>query len=139
MHLSVYLLPENRVYYWQLNEENDSGFQALAAASFVLLSAGKLAAENFTIQVGDTVSDGVPDVGAGRINVHTETDYYTFLGTAGQNIFIEDLGAAVSFAGYLRWELKSPGNATVFSTYLEGNNEGRRTLPRRVLTRCGFG
>ncbi len=105
------------------------GLQALAAASFLLLSAGKLAAENFTIQVGDTVSDGVPGVGAGRITVNTETDFYTFLGTEGQNIFLEDLGAAASFGGYLRWELKSPGNVTVSSSYLEGGNEGRRTLP----------
>jgi hypothetical protein len=127
-HLSVHFTAGEPGIFFCFNMKK-KGFQALAAASFFLLLTGKLAAENFTIQVGDTVSDGVPGVGAGRINISTETDFYTFLGTAGQNIFLEDLGAASSFAGWLRWELKSPGNVTVFSSYLEGGNEGRRTLP----------
>lgn len=95
-----------------------------------LLAAVNLAAENFSIQVSDTVSDGVPGIGAGRITVNTENDYYTFTGTVGQNIFVEEISAAASLAGWLRWELKSPGNVTVFSSYLDNNNDlGRRTLP----------
>ena len=95
----------------------------------LLLLNGDLWAENFNIQVGDTISDGAPGAGAGRITVNTENDYYTFSGTAGQSIFVEELSVASAFAGWLRWELKSPSNVTVFSSYLEGNNEGRRTLP----------
>lgn len=87
------------------------------------------AAQNFNIQLDDIISDGVPGVGAGRIDVHTENDYYTFVGTAGQSLFVEEINVAASFAGWLRWELKSPGNVTVFSSYLDNNNEGRRTLP----------
>ena len=95
----------------------------------MLLFTGRVSAENFNIQVGDTISDGAPGVGAGRITVNTENDYYTFSGTAGQSIFVEEISVASAFAGWLRWEIKSPGNVTVFSSYLEGNNEGRRTLP----------
>lgn len=101
----------------------------MVVSAALMLGAGKLLAENLSIQIGDTVSDGVPTAGAGRIAVNTETDFYTFTGTAGQSIFIEEISAASSLAGWLRWELKAPSNATIFTSYLEGNNEGRRTLP----------
>lgn len=104
-------------------------FHVVGIGLAVLLFAGVATAENFAIQIGDTIADGVPGPGAGRITVNTETDYYTFTATAGQSIFVEEISAAGSLAGWLRWELKSPGNVTVFSSYLEGNNEGRRTLP----------
>jgi len=96
----------------------------------LVFSTAKMSAENLSIQIGDTISDGSPTAGAGRIAVNTETDYYTFTGTAGQSIFVEEISAASSLAGWLRWELKSPGNVTVFSSYLDNNNDvGRRTLP----------
>ncbi len=101
----------------------------LAAGMALLISGATACAENFSIQLDEAVSDGVPGAGAGRINVHTENDYYTFTGVAGQNIFVEEINVASSFAGWLRWELKSPGNVTVLSSYLDNNNEGRRTLP----------
>jgi hypothetical protein len=107
-------------------------FFGLRVVGIVLLFSsciGSAFAEQFAIQIGDTISDGVPGVGAGRIDVNTETDQYTFTGSAGQSIFLEELSVASSFAGWLKWEIKSPGNVTVFSSYLEGNNEGRRTLP----------
>lgn len=92
--------------------------------------AGGAVAQTFPIQLNNAVSDGVPGVGAGRMEVHTETDYYTFAGTNGQNIFVEELSAASAFAGWLRWELKSPSNVTIFSSYLDNNSDiGRRTLP----------
>jgi hypothetical protein len=95
----------------------------------LMLLARQVSWETFNIQVGDTVADGTPGVGAGRIAVNTENDYYNFSGMAGQSIFVEELGAASAFAGWLRWELKSPGNVTVFSSYLDSNNDiGRRTL-----------
>ena len=106
-----------------------SNIRAVTAGFTVLFLTGTASAETFAIQVGDLISDNIPGVGAGRISVNTENDYYTFNGTAGQNIFVEEISAASSLAGWLRWELKSPSNVTIFSSYLEGNNEGRRTLP----------
>ena len=85
--------------------------------------------EQFAIQIGDPVSDGVPAAGAGRMAVSTETDTYTFSAVAGQSVFVEELGVASTFAGWLRWELKAPSGALVFASYLDNNNEGRRTLP----------
>ena len=64
--------------------------------AFLLFTAGStLFAQPFQIAIGDTVSDGVPAAGAGRILVHTETDLYNFTGTAGQSVFFEDLNVAL--------------------------------------------
>lgn len=94
-----------------------------------LLWANAVCAEQFSIQVGNIISDGAPAAGAGRIDVNSDFDTYTFTGTSGQNIFVEELGVSSAFAGWLRWELKAPSGTSIFSNYLEGNNEGRCTLP----------
>ena len=83
-----------------------SSWQTTSLALAFLIVAVAATAQNFTLQVGDTVADGAPGIGAGRITVNTENDYYTFNGTAGQSIFVEEI--SVAFAGWLRWELKSP-------------------------------
>jgi hypothetical protein len=103
---------------------------AVVGAGCWLALAGDASAQTFPIQLNNVISDGVPGVGAGRMEVHTETGFYTFAGTNGQNIFVEEISAASAFAGWLRWELKSPSNVTIFSSYLDNNSDvGRRTLP----------
>lgn len=110
----------------------NKAIRSLVAVGVSLASAfgvAALSAEEFTIQIGDTVSDDAPGSGAGRIEASTATDIYTFAGTAGQSVFVEELSVASAFAGWLRWEMRTPGGASVFSSYLEGTHEGRRTLP----------
>lgn len=105
-------------------------WRAVTVGLAIIAGAVTTSGQTFPIQLGNTISDGMPGTGAGRMDVYTENDYYTFTGTAGQNIFVEEISAASSFAGWLRWELKSPSNVTVFSSYLDNNNDlGRRTLP----------
>lgn len=107
-----------------------SSWCAVAVGAGGLTLAGGALAQTFPIQLNNIISDGVPGVGAGRMDVYTENDYYTFAGTNGQNIFVEEISAASAFAGWLRWELKSPSNVTIFSSYLDNNSDiGRRTLP----------
>lgn len=102
---------------------------AVVGAGWLALAGGAVA-QTFPIQLNNVISDGVPGSGAGRMDAHTEADYYTFAGTNGQNIFVEEISAASAFAGWLRWELKSPSNVTIFSSYLDSNSDiGRRTLP----------
>lgn len=127
--LSFHLPFPVRFYDHALMNRKFISLRALSVGLALLSSTLLAGAQTFPIQIGDTISDGVPAAGAGQINSHTETDYYTFTGTAGQNIFVEELSVASAFAGWLRWELKSPGNATVFSSYLDSSIEGRRTLP----------
>ncbi|MDX1571539.1 MAG: hypothetical protein R3200_13735, partial [Xanthomonadales bacterium] len=45
----------------------------------------------FNIAIGDTVSDGVPEPGAGNIENPFDKDVYTFTATAGQKVFFDAL------------------------------------------------
>lgn len=83
----------------------------------------------FAIQLGDTIVDGLPAAGAGNLEVPGAQDFYTFHANAGQIVFADDLGAAPAFKGWLIWELRTPGGASVFRGYLDGRTEGRMTLP----------
>jgi hypothetical protein len=78
----------------------------LKVAAFVVLlvlSANSSQAETLAIQIGDTISDGAPGPGAGRIEVRTATDVYTFPGTVGQLVFCEEISVDSAFAGHLTW------------------------------------
>lgn len=93
------------------------------------MSAAGGLAEQFTIQVGDSVSPGAPGAGAGVIAAGANTDTYTFQGVQGQAVFFEEVSVSSAFAGWLIWDLKSPGNTTVFSEYFPGSSPGRFVLP----------
>ncbi|MBL8134813.1 MAG: hypothetical protein JNL42_23335, partial [Anaerolineae bacterium] len=47
--------------------------------------------QNFAINIGDTVSDGVPAAGAGNLEAPGALDIYTFSGTAGQEVVFDYL------------------------------------------------
>lgn len=49
------------------------------------------APQSFDIAIGDMVSDGVPDTGAGNIELAGAFDLYSFEGTAGQSVFVNIL------------------------------------------------
>lgn len=85
-------------------------------------------AVNLTIQPGDTVSPGVPGAGAGNVDVVTDVDTYTFAGVTGQILYLEELSAASTFAGYLQWELRTPSGTRIAGSYLEGNDQARIVL-----------
>jgi len=104
-------------------------FHSLGLGLPLLITAKAFAVDQFAIQIGDTVSDGVPAVGAGRIDVNTDYDLYTFTATNGQALFFEELGNSGTFGGYLRWELKAPSGALVFNTFLDSTSIGRQTVP----------
>jgi hypothetical protein len=72
--------------------------------SFQLLEVPPVVDE-FTIAFGDTVSDGVPDVGAGNIESAGAVDVYSFQGQAGQSAIIDALDGP---AGGLRMVLAAP-------------------------------
>jgi hypothetical protein len=95
----------------------------------VLLLSGRLFGEQFAIQLGDVVGEGVPAPGAGVITDITETDLYTFSATAGQLVFLEEISVAPTFKGWLQWEVRAPSGAFVSGSYFDGKSDGRRTLP----------
>lgn len=83
--------------------------------------------DQFAIQIGNTITNGVPGLGAGNIEVAGAEDRYTFSAVAGQDVFIDGIQAAASLGGWLRWELKTPGGQNVFSSFF--GSVGRKTLP----------
>src|SRR5678816_4060393 len=82
---------------------------ALALCIFLVTAVN---AEDFNINVGDTVSDGVPAPGAGRLATAQESDFYSFTATAGQLMFAEPLLQDAAFQNNLRWQLIKPVSYT---------------------------
>lgn len=106
-----------------------SSVASFLAGSFLLLTTFAGNAEQFSIQLGNVISEGVPGPGAGHIPSPATNDVYTFSATAGQIIFAEELSVSAAFQGWLQWRLTSPSGATIFSTYFTGQPEGRKVLP----------
>ncbi|HET8943698.1 MAG TPA: hypothetical protein VFO59_02870, partial [Dehalococcoidia bacterium] len=70
-------------------------------------------ADNFAINIGDTVQNGQPGSGAGNIESPGSTDIYTFNASAGQKVFF-DGNVAVGTTCGPRWELKDGSAAVIF-------------------------
>ncbi|MBK8001240.1 MAG: hypothetical protein IPK15_21650, partial [Verrucomicrobia bacterium] len=49
-------------------------------------------AQNYSISIDQTVSDGIPAQGAGRIDAPGAVDFYTFTNAPGQTVFLHSLG-----------------------------------------------
>jgi hypothetical protein len=81
----------------------------------------------FAIAIGDTVSDGVPGPGAGRIESPGAADVYTFAGTGGQVLQIDELTAG-TVVGVV-YTLRSPSNVVVLTSSLGGSDPAPVTLP----------
>ena len=71
----------------------------------------------YAIAVGDTVSDGVPGVGAGNIETPGAFDVYTFTASAGQNVFI-DIQATDVAVGLHRLVVKDDTGTAVLTASL---------------------
>jgi hypothetical protein len=84
--------------------------------------------QTFAYTIGTVVTNGVPAVGAGNLEVPGAEDNYTFNGTAGQIVFFESLNQNASYANNLRWQLLAPDGKTVFSSFFT-NPQGRTVLP----------
>lgn len=84
---------------------------------------------SFSIQIGDTVREGVPGIGAGRIEVPGAADLYTFQAAAGASGFFESLTVDPTFRGWLNWELRAPSNLLLFRTYLGNGQVGKIRFP----------
>jgi len=80
----------------------------------------------FAIGIGDTVSDGVPAVGAGNIAMPGQVDRYTLQLVAGDVFFVADLGSVNSA---LQLQLMSPGGGTWVTDTLNGVGTRRFVVP----------
>ena len=71
-------------------------------------------ADEFTIEIGDTVSDGVPGPGAGNVEVPGAVDRYRFEGTSGQAAILDALTGSTN---QVRWSLHAPDGTEVFDAF----------------------
>ena len=82
--------------------------------------------ENFAIALGDTVAEGSPSAGAGRLELPGAVDVYTFTATAGQRVYFDEL-TGYGCTGSLRWQLSDPDGQILFDqrfAALEGCSSG---------------
>jgi hypothetical protein len=125
---------------------SEPGVQTLVAAGTYVLTIGELRDDSigtyqiqlwnvpppdeFTISVGDVISDGVPAPGAGNIELPGVQDIYRFTATAGQQIFFEQQG--VTGVSSIGWTLQAPNGIVLFDTCLGCSNP-----PVQTLTQAG--
>lgn len=123
-HIGRRVLSETGIYrmriFAQSNSTNHIGNYSLRLREIP-------ADQSFAIQPGDTVTNNVPDIGAGNIEVPGAQDIYTFAATAGQSLTFEAINRSAAFAGWLQWEVKTPSGVSLFANYF--TDGGRKTLP----------
>ena len=71
-------------------------------------------ADIFAIAIGDVVSDGVPEPGAGNIEAAGTWDVYTFTATAGGSLYFDTLSSEIYFCD-LGIHLLAPGGGILFN------------------------
>lgn len=86
------------------------------------------APQEFTIAIGDIISNGVPGAGAGNIETPGAHDIYRMTATVGQQVFIDSLEN--SGLGGIDWRMVDEAGTEVFSTCLGCGDPGARTLTR---------
>jgi hypothetical protein len=86
---------------------------------------------NFTINIGDTITNGTPAAGAGNIETAGARDIYTFTALPGQIVYFEDRGS--SNYRNLRYDVYDSQGSFLFGEWLGGDQE----VGRQVLSRGG--
>ena len=85
--------------------------------------------QSFNIAIGDTVSNGVPSLGAGNLETPGVHDVYTFTASPGQIVYFEDRGATPN--GQIRYDVYDNRGIALFGEWLNGGQDiGRQTLAR---------
>ena len=82
------------------------------------------AADEFAINIGDTISNGVPGAGAGNIETPAVRDIYTFSATAGQSLFFDGPDGFDP----IRWSLTDADGTELFEDYIS-DDQGPITMP----------
>lgn len=106
----------------------------VGAYSFALSATPPV--QEFAFGFGDTVSDGVPDPGAGNIEVPGAADVYRFEAVAGQTALLEALSAPT---GGLRVILTAPDGSELLNTIYADREVGLSATGIYTLTIEGLG
>lgn len=125
------LLPQTGSYMLTVS---GNGIDDFGLYSFRLLAVGTL--QVFNISIGDTVSDGVPEPGAGNIEGPGAVDVYHFDGIAGQEVIFDWLSGANVILG---WQLDAPDGTILFDSVLADYQEILPQTGTYTLTLSGNG
>ncbi|MAU00390.1 MAG: hypothetical protein CL608_24880 [Anaerolineaceae bacterium] len=106
------VLPQTGTYTLTVDGNNSGVF---GMYSFQLLEV-PAAPQQFTIDIGDVVSNGVPAAGAGNIEVPGAVDVYTFDALTGQEVIFDWLSGVNVFIG---WQLQAPDSTVLFDSVLQ--------------------
>jgi hypothetical protein len=103
---------------------NQSG-PATGTYSFKIWSV--LPLDQFDIEIGDTISNGIPRDGAGIIESPGEHDIYIFNAPAGQTITLTVTDVPTS-SELISWRLEDESGQVIFETCLQCGDPGTFTL-----------
>jgi hypothetical protein len=83
----------------------------------------------FAIKIGDTISEGVPAIGAGKIESPGTEDVYQFSAAPNQRVYFRMLQFGKGM-DYLKWRLTDEDAQEIFNTCLGCSEPGMQTLSR---------
>lgn len=92
----------------------------------------------FAIKIGDTISEGVPTPGAGKIESPGTEDVYHFSATANQRVYFRMLEHGANMS-YIKWRLTDQDDQEVFNTCLGCGEPGMKTLAKGGTYRLTVG
>ena len=103
----------------------------IGAVAFFTINPPNLGSseDSFEIAIGDEISNGEPDEGAGLIEAAGSKDIYTFNAEPGEEIFVQVIEEPETAAGIL-FSMMDDQNSTIFSTCLACGDPGLITLER---------
>jgi hypothetical protein len=122
--VGIRTLTRGGVYTITVGSDTDDGTGTYAFKLWPVPSA-----QQFNINIGDTVSNGVPSAGAGNIESPGSKDVYQFTATAGQRVLI-NLQSVAPQLTQVTWQLVDATGAVLFNTCLGCSNPGSKTLTR---------
>jgi len=144
LRYDVYDSQWNALFGEWLNNSQDIGRRTLnRGGTYYLVASGNnntatgaysfklwpVADQSFAIAIGDTVSNGVPALGAGNLETPGVHDVYAFSVAPGQVVYFEDRGATPN--GNIRYDVYDDRGTALFGEWLNGGQDvGRRALAR---------
>jgi len=119
----TFVLPATGTYTIRVGRNDEDG---TGAYSFQIWNVP--APDTFDIAVGDSVSDGVPGAGAGRIETPGTHDEYRFDAIQGDQVFLELLGGDSSLDS-VKIRLLAPDGSTLVDEIARGRASNSVLLP----------
>ena len=92
-----------------------------------LFSPDDVARGTFPINIGDTVSNGVPADGAGNLEITGNRDRYSFSAAAGQAVYVQQLGAVTGAWG-ANFTMTDSAGTVIADTCVGCGDPGAKTL-----------